>query len=271
MGCRTEVYDAELHGISSAIFACIQYAHDHPLLGIQHVHVFADNSAAIDRIFSVKPTPGQRWAEITQRNVDIFLQSNPDRTVEVGWVPSHSEIKGNEKSHKAARDGTERNDKRLNTLVHARRELRTRIIEKWKTEWNAHEPEGGFAPADRLPPSLTPSAHFKQLPRRIYSLIVQCRTRHAFIGEYYSNFVPTEDTACQCGVDFQTRRHILQECELYEPYRHILQEEVPDLSIPDLLGTPEGILATADFIAASGAFTKVGRWSAEDRQELDNL
>ncbi|KII85959.1 hypothetical protein PLICRDRAFT_72046, partial [Plicaturopsis crispa FD-325 SS-3] len=86
-----------------------------------------------------------------------------------------------------------------------------------------------------------------------------CRTGHAFIGEYYAKFVPTEDVSCQCeeGV-FQTRYHILTECPRYDEYRHILTQASPTLFLPDILGTDEGILALAQFLEKSGAFTKTG-------------
>ncbi|KAG6805073.1 hypothetical protein H0H92_004994, partial [Tricholoma furcatifolium] len=80
------------------------------------------------------------------------------------------------------------------------------------------------------------------------------------ISEYYAKFVPTESTACPCGERFQTREHILTECELYEEHREILREVDNDLDIGLLLGTEDGIkaLLVAKFLALSGAFTKTG-------------
>ncbi|KIK30028.1 hypothetical protein PISMIDRAFT_381898 [Pisolithus microcarpus 441] len=41
-----------------------------------------------------------------------------------------------------------------------------------------------------------------------WGLPIQCRTDHAFIGEYYLSFVPGEDTSCQCSERLQnTRTH----------------------------------------------------------------
>ncbi|KAJ6479747.1 hypothetical protein C8R45DRAFT_832658, partial [Mycena sanguinolenta] len=48
------------------------------------------------------------------------------------------------------------------------------------------------------------------------------------------------------------------ECPRYEDQRHILKEAFRDLSLPELLGTKEGIAATAKFLEESGAFTKTG-------------
>jgi hypothetical protein len=44
---------------------------------------------------------------------------------------------------------------------------------------------------------------------------------------------------------------------------------VEDLSIPELLGTPHGIQALANFITASGAFSKTGLRRSNTQAEED--
>ncbi|KIO16976.1 hypothetical protein M407DRAFT_85414 [Tulasnella calospora MUT 4182] len=123
-------------------------------------------------------------------------------------------------------------------------------------EW-AGGTAGSFALADRCPPSTTPRPHFFKLPRRIFGLVTQARSGHAFMGKYYKRFVPSEETGCPCGeADPQTRKHIIQQCGLYREYRYILEEEVPDLNLADILGSDKGVRALAKFIAKSGAFKK---------------
>ncbi|KAJ7479312.1 hypothetical protein B0H11DRAFT_2280857 [Mycena galericulata] len=81
----------------------------------------------------------------------------------------------------------------------------------------------------------------------------------AFIGEYYAKFVPSESVECQCGEPFQTREHILRDCEKYDEHRGVLREVSNQISIPDILGTEKGIQALAKFLESSGAFTKTGQ------------
>ncbi|KAF9509918.1 hypothetical protein BS47DRAFT_1275083, partial [Hydnum rufescens UP504] len=52
-----------------------------------------------------------------------------------------------------------------------------------------------------------------------FSRLVQCRTGHAFIGQYYERFVPDESATCCCGERLETRTHILQDCPLYDDWR----------------------------------------------------
>ncbi|KAJ7581413.1 hypothetical protein C8J56DRAFT_794152, partial [Mycena floridula] len=87
-----------------------------------------------------------------------------------------------------------------------------------------------------------------------------CLTGHGFIGEYYSKFVPSENTDCTaCGDRFQTREHILKDCPEYEWDRDILRDVSKDIALPTIMGTKKGILALAEFIEKSGAFTKTGK------------
>jgi hypothetical protein len=53
--------------------------------------------------------------------------------------------------------------------------------------------------------------------------VVQCRTGHGHLGEYYSRFVPSESVDCPCGEPVQTREHIICECPKHEDHRHILR------------------------------------------------
>ncbi|KAE9383973.1 hypothetical protein BT96DRAFT_772840, partial [Gymnopus androsaceus JB14] len=52
-----------------------------------------------------------------------------------------------------------------------------------------------------------------------------CRTGHAYLGEYYSKFVPLKNIDCPCGKEFQTREHhVLWACPWYKPNQHILRK-----------------------------------------------
>ncbi|EDR01785.1 uncharacterized protein LACBIDRAFT_332950 [Laccaria bicolor S238N-H82] len=65
-------------------------------------------------------------------------------------------------------------------------------------------------------------------------------------------------TNCECGVDPQTREHIIRDCERYEDQRAKLRDHDRELALPELLGTPKGITALSIFIRDSGAFTFTG-------------
>jgi hypothetical protein len=130
----------------------------------------------------------------------------------------------------------------------------------WVKEWKMAPKTGRYAMANRFPPSLKPTKHFKALDgkREVFGRLTQCRIGHGYIGEYYSKFVPSENVDCPCGEAFQTREHLLCECPQYEDQRDILRKASRDLSMPEILGTAEGIAALTEFLEKSGAFTKTG-------------
>src|SRR5260221_12301607 len=76
------------------------------------------------------------------------------------------------------------------------------------------------------------------------------RTGHAHIGEYYCQFVPSENQMCHCSDTLQTRQHTLFECKTHYCHRHILGTG-RTRNIEFLLGTEKGIRRLARFLKAS--------------------
>lgn len=103
-------------------------------------------------------------------------------------------------------------------------------------------------------------AHFRDLcgDRELYGRVLQCRAGHGFLGEYYKDFVPSENIDCPCREPVQTRPHVSLDCPLCEEHRHILRDAPEDISLAEILGSPKGIDALARFLRKSGAFTKTG-------------
>ncbi|KAG1884001.1 hypothetical protein F4604DRAFT_1574888, partial [Suillus subluteus] len=81
--------------------------------------------------------------------------------------------------------------------------------------------------------------HFTNTPREVYGQLVQCRTGHGFIGEYYAteSFVPTESISCPCGGPRQMREHILRNCSLFTHQRTHLRVVSRSIILSEILGT----------------------------------
>ncbi|KAJ3840660.1 hypothetical protein F5878DRAFT_522408, partial [Lentinula raphanica] len=124
----------------------------------------------------------------------------------------------------------------------------------WRVLWNQRSVIGRFAVSNRIPPIIKPTERFKSTARETFGRLMQCRTGHAYIGEYYSKFVPSKNVDCPCGEARQTREHILRECPVYEDYRYILQKVSQDVCLADILGSEDGIEALTEFLELSGAF-----------------
>ena len=268
LGSQAEVYDAELWGLADGALSAIPEAMR--ATETAHTIVFcADNSAAIETITRTDGHPGQHLSVRFCNAVNEYLEADPRKRVVIRWTPGHKGIRGNELADRAAKeaathdDGSERPQP---TYTHLRRRAREAALQRWRRQWRLakHERTGThrgnlYSVADRFEPNLKPQPHFRNiLSRHVYGLTLQCRTGHAFMGEYYQRFVPTEPIGCPCGASLQTRKHILLDCPRYDSHRHLLRHQGRPMTVNDIVGTDQGIVALAKFIAATGAFTKTG-------------
>jgi hypothetical protein len=92
--------------------------------------------------------------------------------------------------------------------------------------------------------------------RDVSSRVTQVITGHAFTGEYYRRFVPSEPVGCPCGATLQTRQHILRVCRLHAHARHHLRKVSANVSLPIIFGCQKGLVALVKILAASDAFKK---------------
>lgn len=163
------------------------------------------------------------------------------------------------KPHKLAKGGVLRPPTLPVSLsrTRARRDSSDRLLSNWRTQWLATARRDSFAPANRIAPSTRPTPHLRALDKAAFSRLLQCRTGHAFTGEYLRAInKPERSFACTCGVPLQTRDHLLVGCPELERFHAPLYSVSPQLVVADLLGTKEGIVAAVKFLIASKAFTK---------------
>lgn len=258
LGGNNEVFDAELTGLARALDEAIPFALSR---NVHHIHVFLDNQSAIQTLAGTPPLTSQCIALQIRDSINSFLNRDELNHLHISWIPGHSKINGNERADALAKEAASMppTDNTTSTISYAyeRHKSRSLLLEEWTSHWRSTlKANSLFSPADRLPPSLKPRKRFCEPKRAIYGRLIQCRTGHAFTGEYYSSFVPTETTSCSCGEHIQTREHILASCPTYEPTRDLLRAASEDLVTTDILGTVKGIEALTDFLMKTNAFKK---------------
>ena len=250
-----EIYDAEATAINAALKAAIAYATEH---NVTHIHIFADNQAAVQTAFDVIPGSSQHVNLHTRSLIISFLESSNQHHIEVTWMPGHKKITGNERADALAKAATE--TAVVNppiSLSHEKAQSCQRLITSWTMEWRKQlQCPSAFLQANRFAPALKPQEHFTHTPHNLYGRLIQSHTGHAFMGEYYNKHVPTEEWSCLCGEPLQSRNHILTACPTYEDKRQILKKALEDLVTSDILGTKDGIKALISFLHATNAFKK---------------
>ena len=91
MGWGQEAYDAECAAVTMAPQVAATRNHT---LGT--VTIFTDAQAAIWKMTSDDPGPGQRYALEARRHIAALRAKEPNVRIEIRWCPSNQGIEGNE-------------------------------------------------------------------------------------------------------------------------------------------------------------------------------
>jgi ribonuclease HI len=263
LGGHAEVFDAEMAALAKAASIASNIITDSP--NIDKLNFFSDSAAAVRAIVDPKPGSAQYFTLSFHNHIRPLLETHPNLTVTVSWCPSHCDIPGNERADTLAKEATTLGCQIpfSTTRSNAKRRSKGSINKTWQRDWRNSPKTGRFAIANRIEPSLNPTKHFQHLKskREVFGRVLQCRTGHAYTGEFRQTFIPLspDPTSCPCDNEtLETRTHILIDCPRYEPHRKILKKASRHLSLPVLLGTNKGIMALAKFIHKSGAFSRTG-------------
>src|SRR5690606_25359208 len=187
LGTTMEVYDAELFGISTATSILVRLSQRHQF---RHAWIFLENTAAIQRIQSLRPGPGQCHA--IQAHTNAHTLSIRGATLHIAWVPGHEGVEGNEIADTLAKEGAKQpaDDSQFNYVSYSniRRLARAAAYSKWDELWEERRSGKSYRghPKRKLEPVLKP------LPKRDTARITHLRTGHGYFNEFLAR-VPTSN------------------------------------------------------------------------------
>ena len=263
LGGHAEVFDAEMVALAKGASLATNLLRDFP--NISQIAFFSDNAAAVRAISDPKPSAAQYFTLSFHRHIHSLLETHPNLIISVSWCPSHCDIPGNERADTLAKAATKLSCQIpfSTTRSNAKCRIKSTTLKMWVKDWKNTPKSGRFAIANRIQPSLNPTKHLANLKenRETFGRLVQCRTGHAYTGEFRRTFFPLapEPTTCPCDNETpETREHIIRDCPRYNHQREILKKASADVTLPEILGTPNGIKALTEFIQKSGAFSRTG-------------
>ena len=272
LGCgkKTTSYDAEMLALAAAALhayetAMAYYTNDLPFTDL---FFFSDSTSALTNITDPGPHPGQIYSISFIRNITFIIDIFPSVRIHLGWSPGHSGVTGNESADYYARKGVTLPSPNHSSQAHLKAKLKSSVRKDMKARVKADPNSRGTAFINYYPPKPKPTNVFKNTSRELFARATQTLTGHGYTGEYYSR-MKLENTKpwCLCSSSagapvFHTRSHVLKECPRHAPFRHILEDAIPDLHDADWdlasLGEPKTLLPfLIEFMTCSGAFTKL--------------
>jgi ribonuclease HI len=236
MGYNQEAYDAECAALARALDTAVKSV---PIP--DHVTIFTDAQAAIRRMASDEPGPGQKYALEARAHIAVLRRAVPGITVEIRWCPAHEGVEGNEKADEWAKlaadepdtQGCEgwtysaRPEERPMPLPRSLANIKREIAEKKWVE--ARQWAGGRTSKKkyRMPKSQRPDGTVAGSAKRLASRFYQLKTGHARTGEYlhWRKVRPTAQ-CWWCPHPKQTREHLLKGCPKWRKQQKVLWKEV---------------------------------------------
>jgi ribonuclease HI len=264
LGRYSTVFDAEMFALAHASSKVKKILDAHTV--INRVKFYSDSTSSLKVIFEPSAHPAQQCSLLFRSNIIDLLDRMPNLEIDVGWSPGHTDIIGNEAADRAAKAGVKLPSLIFRTHSYAGMSSKMRAQTRWRKEWSEDKAKrligntpSAFELADVQPPRISPNDFFRSTPRELFGRLTQTLTGHGYTGEYYRRFVPSETTWCRCTDTevqhvFETREHILHECDRYAHHRPLLENRPTSL----LFGSKSGITSLILFMRKSGAFTKSG-------------
>ena len=194
MGCSQETCDAECAALARALESV------RGGFVSEQVTIFTDAQAAIRRMASEEPGPGQQYANKARKHIATLPRARPGITIEIRWCPAHKGRADNEKAREWAKTSAEKPGIRgveyPGPLLRSLANLKWEISEKKWTE--ARSWAGGriFKAKYRMPTSQKPDGAVADSSKRFASRFYQLKTGHARTGQYLHYTKVRPDAQC---------------------------------------------------------------------------
>jgi len=224
MGYNQEAFDAECAALARALESVAGgYIPE-------RVTIFSDAQAAIRRMASDEPGPGQQYAIQARKHIAALRMIRPSISIEIRWCPAHKGIAGNEQADEWAKMAAEKPGTRgveLLPLPRSLASLKREISEKKWAEARAWAGGRTSKKKYKMPTTQRPNEVVAGSTKSLASRFYQLKTGHCRTGQYlhWTGARPTAQCWwCKCPT--QTRDHLLKECPKWKDQQRILWKEV---------------------------------------------
>jgi len=236
MGYNQEAYGAECAVLARALEEAAR-RNSTP----DRVTIFSDAQAAIRRMASDEPGPGQHYALQARKHIATLRKARSGIVIEIRWCLAHKGVVGNGRADGWAKTAAEepdthgvewlnysdRTEVRKMPLPRSLANLKREISEKKWVE--ARQWAGGRTSKKkhRPPTSQRPDGTVAGSTKRLASRFYQLKTGHCLTGQYLNWTKNRPTPQCWwCRYRTQTRDHLFKEYPEWKPQQKILWAEV---------------------------------------------
>jgi ribonuclease HI/endonuclease/exonuclease/phosphatase family metal-dependent hydrolase len=234
------------------------------------VSLYIDNQAVIKALTGSRTTAGQHLVN------SLRLAANDlPCNLEVRWISSHSEVKGNEEADRLAKAAAQGRSSRAVDLPHLLRsplpvsasaikqEFSAKLNRLWSKVWDESPRKDRFLRLDPDFPFVRFRKRLFQLTRKQASIIMQLRTGHIPLNFYLKRIGKVDSdrcTNCPEGPDRiqvpETTNHFLFECQAHDEFRRELIAKIgrSHLSLSKIMKHTNYIKALVTYISRTGRF-----------------
>jgi len=234
------------------------------------VIVYSDNQPFIKTVTNPKAVPGQYLLKHLNKAANELRAK-----LEIKWISGHSEVRGNERADKLAKEAAEGRASRRDDLPpilrgtllisasSKNREHLAHLRRKWGRSWQDSPRRRRLERIDDTFPFDGYRKRQDKLSRAHASHLLQVRSGHLPLNVYLHRIKKSETKKCQaCAIEpgddtpDETVSHFLNDCDAYTPQRQSLIRAVgsADLRIKDIMLKTEHMKALAKYITRTKRF-----------------
>src|ERR1700710_1175653 len=272
IGDNSIVYNSELEAVTRAL----EYTSDIAKEEI-HFNIFSNNQAGILRLKTPSDKPGQNCqirSIITSKSIKL-----KKATIDLIWVPGHTDIIGNKKANKLAKLATNSTNCLLsNKTLFAFLGIKINKLKKQEIQSIldlAKKSKSQESYSNIYPWSIYNKISLpKGTIRALASSFFQLKIGHGYLKSYLYRLNLVSNNKCKCGLK-ETTLHLLLYCKNYTLERKALfvrireKLELRNINLPILFQTKIGISEILVFLKETSICTRNWHLEREVVEEED--
>lgn len=223
----TQIYAAEV----IAILKACQFVHDRKLTAVV---ICSDSLSALQMITKASFNNKSQYVTLKTKQLIVDLKrSGVD--IQLAWIPSHTNIHGNDKADALAKAATS-----LSTYINFKVDpdnilpiLKKNLFRQWQHEWKQTTSTKGsrYAEYQGAFPSCVWFSKFPYFDRRHICTVIRIRTGHCLTKKHKFRIGIADDPYCECG-QVEDLNHIFFTCPInilpdFDLYSQLISCNIP--------------------------------------------